>query len=167
MTTPTTKPTESEAHLKENERKWTKPLMDAGWTCIPNVLIERQLVLGLDPLDLNIILHLAARWWKAEGKPHPSKGTIAKAMKVHPSTIRRRIQRMEREGLIRREERRVDAGSSKTNIYHLEGLIKHAAPYADEKVAERAAAKEAREKAMARKGRARVPLKVIDGGADE
>tara|TARA_R110000764_G_scaffold92532_3_gene175876 strand:- start:1001 stop:1120 length:120 start_codon:yes stop_codon:yes gene_type:complete len=28
-------------HLRENEKKWTKPLLDAGWTMIPNVIFER------------------------------------------------------------------------------------------------------------------------------
>jgi hypothetical protein len=47
--------------------------MDAGWTVIPNVLIERQRALGLDSLDLNILLVLASMWWDAENPPWPSK----------------------------------------------------------------------------------------------
>ena len=39
--------TTSAEALRVNEKKWTKPLMDAGWTCIPTVIIERQQVLGL------------------------------------------------------------------------------------------------------------------------
>ena len=39
------------AAVRENEKKWGKPLMDAGWTCIPSTIILRQQALGLD-LDL-------------------------------------------------------------------------------------------------------------------
>ena len=49
--------------LLGNERKWCKDLMDAGWTAFPSVIIERQGVLGLDALDVNILLHLASYWW--------------------------------------------------------------------------------------------------------
>src|SRR3546814_10252341 len=64
---------DSSADLRTNEKKWTKPLMDAGWTALPSVIIENQRQLMLSPLDLNIIVYLASKWWTAEGKPFPSK----------------------------------------------------------------------------------------------
>lgn len=121
--------------LRTNEKKWTKPLMDAGWTALPSVIIENQRQLGLNPLDINIIVYLASKWWTAEGKPYPSKSTMAKAMDVHPRTIQKHIAALEGAGYIRREERRTETGS-RTNIYHLDGLIKAAKPFADEKLAE-------------------------------
>ena len=155
----------TESQLKENEKKWSKTLIAAGWTVMPNVIIERQRALGLDALDVNIILHLASRWWKADGKPHPSKGSIAEAMNVHPRTVQKRIAAMEAAKLIRREERRLKGGGSKTNIYHLDGLIKEAMPYAEEKIAERKLNEERRKAKAAKRGRPN--LKVISGGADE
>ena len=125
----------SSTDLRTNEKKWTKPLMDAGWTALPSVIIENQKQLGLSPLDLNIVLYLASKWWTVEGKPFPSKSTMAKAMDVHPRTIQKHVAGLEGAGYIRREERRTDTGS-KTNIYHLDGLIKAAKPFADEKLAE-------------------------------
>lgn len=129
------KQTESSTELRTNERKWTKPLMDAGWTALPSVIIENQRQLGLEPLDLNIVVYLASKWWTAEGKPYPSKGTMAKAMNVHPRTIQKHIASLEAAGYIRREERRNELGS-RPNVYHLDGLIKAARPFADEKLAE-------------------------------
>ena len=76
--------------LQVNEKKWTPTLMKAGWTVLPNVLFERQQALGLDPLDINIILHIASYWWSESGKPHPSKVTIAKAIGVTPRSVQRR-----------------------------------------------------------------------------
>lgn len=121
--------------LRTNEKKWSKPLMDAGWTALPSVIIENQKQLGLSPLDLNIVVYLASKWWTPEGKPFPSKGTMAKAMDVHPRTIQKHVAALERAGYLRREERRTPTGS-KTNLYHLDGLIKEAKPFADEKLAE-------------------------------
>lgn len=87
--------TNSSADLRTNEKKWTKPLMDAGWTALPSVIIENQRQLGLEPLDLNIVVYLASKWWTAEGKPFPSKSTMAKAMNVHPRTIQKHIAGLE------------------------------------------------------------------------
>lgn len=131
----TKKQTGSNADLRTNEKKWSKLLMDAGWTALPSVIIENQRQLGLTPLDLNIVLYLASKWWTAEGKPYPSKSTMARAMDVHPRTIQKHVAALEAAGYIRREERRTDVGS-KTNIYHLDGLIKAAKPFAEEKLAE-------------------------------
>lgn len=131
----TTTQAKGNADLRTNEKKWSKPLMDAGWTALPSVIIENQRQLDLTPLDLNIILYLASKWWTAEGKPFPSKNTMAKAMNVHPRTIQKHIASLEAANYVHREERRMETGS-KTNIYHLDGLIKAAKPFADEKVAE-------------------------------
>lgn len=129
------KQTAANADLRTNEKKWSKPLMDAGWTALPSVIIENQKQLGLNPLDLNIVLYLASKWWTPEGKPFPSKNTMAKAMDVHPRTIQKHVAALEAAGYIRREERRTETGS-KTNVYHLDGLIKAAKPFAEEKLAE-------------------------------
>jgi DNA-binding transcriptional regulator YhcF (GntR family) len=129
--------TDGAADLRTNEKKWTKTLMDAGWTALPSVIIENQRQLGLSPLDINIIVYLASKWWTAEGRPYPSKSTMAKAMQVHSRTIQKHIAGLEGAGYIRREERRMPTGS-KTNIYHLDGLIEAATPFAAEKLAEAA-----------------------------
>jgi len=155
---------EGAADLRVNEKKWTAPLIKAGWTVIPNVLFERQQALGLDPLDVNILLHIASYWWTPEGKPYPSKVTIATAIGVDPRTVQRRIAALERAKLIRREERRVRGLGSKTNVYHLDGLIEAATPYALEKIEARAADAEARAVRAARKGKPK--LRVVKNGGE-
>lgn len=119
--------------LRTNEKKWTKTLMDAGWLSFPNIILEKQRALGLTPLDINIILYLATYWWTEDNKPRPSKNTIAEAIGVTARTVQRRIAAMEKAGFIRREERRVSREGSRPNLYHFDGLIKEATPYALEK----------------------------------
>lgn len=157
------KSTASEAdQLRINERKWSPTLMKAGWTVLPNVLFERQQALGLDPLDINILLHIASYWWSESGKPHPSKVTIAKAIGIDPRSVQRRIAALEAAKLIRREERRISKSGSKTNIYHLDGLIEAAKPYALEKIQERDAKAAERAARASRKGKPKLKLVKTD-----
>ncbi len=126
--------------LKVNERKWTKPLMDAGWTVIPSVILDRQQALGLDSVDVCVLLHLAKHWWKRDELPFPSKRSIAECLGVSESTVQRRIRRMEADGLIKRVFRYSPANQGqKANAYDLAGLIAGATPYAKEAVRKREA----------------------------
>ena len=145
--------------LKRNEEKWSKPLLAAGWIDFPAVIVERQQALGLDAVDLNILLHLANYWWTKDRKPYPSKKTIADALGVTPRTVQRRIADMEKGGLIRREERRIPGRGSQTNIYHLDGLIEAATGYAEEKLKKREKRKQEDEATLGRKGKPQ--LKVV------
>jgi hypothetical protein len=129
------------AEKKVNIEKYGQTLMDAGWTAVPSIIIERQKKLGLDATDLNIVLHLMNHWWQADNRPHPSKGRIADALGVDPRTVQRRIARMEADGLLKREPRAAVGKGSQTNRYNLEGLIAAATPLAQEALEERAAKK--------------------------
>jgi DNA-binding Lrp family transcriptional regulator len=149
---------DSSENLRVNEKKWSKVLMDAGWTAIPSVIIERQQALGLDSLDINILLYLTTYWWTEDNKPRPSKKTIATAVGVDSRTVQRRIAAMEKDGLIRREEHRINGKGSRPNTYHFDGLITAAKPYAIEKKQDMERRKLEREKSAARKGRAKLHI---------
>jgi DNA-binding transcriptional regulator YhcF (GntR family) len=141
--------------LKSTEKKWTKALMDAGWAVFPSAILENQQRLGLDAVDVNILMHLTARWSKAEGKAFPSKGAIALAMGLDPRTVQRRIARLEADGYVRREERRDTPTGSQPNIYHLDGLIAATRPFAQEKLADKAAKAEAKAARKAAKSKSK------------
>jgi predicted transcriptional regulator len=148
--------------LKANEKKWTKELMAAGWTVIPNVFLERQKAFGFDALDINILMHLASYWWHPDNKPHPSKVTIAEAMGIDPRTVQRRIAKMEAAGFLKREERRVSKVGSKSNIYHFDGLIKEAKPFAKEMVDIKKAKVAMKDALRAKKGKPTLKLVKTD-----
>ena len=154
----TTKQSHAAKQLRVNEQKWSKTLMDAGWTAVPSVIIERQKALGLDPTDVNIILHLASYWWTRDNKPHPSKRTIAEALDVTPRTVQRRIAALEKAGFIHREQRRIRGKGSRTNRYHFDGLINAAQPFAKEKLEERARREKEDKARPGRKGRPRLTV---------
>lgn len=94
--------------LRENEKKWGASLLNAGWTILPNTIFMKQRALGLDSMDINILLILVSHWWYADSLPFPSKKTIAEAIGCDSSTVRRRIQKMEVAGFIKRIERRYE-----------------------------------------------------------
>lgn len=132
--------TQQGEHLRANEKKWSKPLLQAGWTLIPSVILERQRALGLDAVDLNILLQLARYWWYSDNPPHPSKKAIAECLNVSGSTVQRRLARLEAVGFIRRVPRfGAPGGGQQTNEYHFDGLIKVSLPFAEEAIAERKA----------------------------
>ncbi len=142
-----------EQQLKVDERKWTKPLMDAGWTVMPSVILDRQQALGLDAVDVDILLHLAKHWWERDRLPFPTKKAIAECMGVSESTVQRRIAKMERDGLIERVYRfSPKHQGQRSNAYDFSGLIKEATPYAEEALAERERRRKADAARRTRKG---------------
>lgn len=156
-------PSGTKALLRENERKWGKDSLKAGFTMLPNMLFLRQRVLGLDSLDLNILLVLLSHWWHAENLPFPSKQTIADAIGCNVSTVRKRIQDMEKAGFIQRIERRHKSDRSDTNQYDFSGLVRELSKLAKEEVAAREVQKANRAQRM--KLKAKPQLTVVEGKA--
>jgi DNA-binding MarR family transcriptional regulator len=144
--------------LRRNEKKWTRPLMNAGWLTVPEVLLRYQRELGLDAVDVNILFHLASYWWYANNLPHPSKRTIAERMSIDPSTVRRHIAKMEKRGIIKRNARYGADKRREANDYDFSGLIRMATPFAKE-IAEKKRQK--KREAAAKLTRRRAPLKAV------
>jgi predicted transcriptional regulator len=155
---------EQQRTLKENERKWTKPLMDAGYTVIPAVILDRQQALGLDPVDVNILLQLFTHWWKADNLPFPSKKSIAERIGKTEKTVQRRIARMERDGLMKRIPRRSAAKGQLSNIYDFSGLITAATPFANEAVERKTAIQTEAKTRAKRKRPSKQKFQVLAGG---
>jgi hypothetical protein len=151
--------------LRRNEQKWTPTLMAAGWTVIPTVILERQQALGLDAVDINIILHLIRHWWVSDRPPYPTKKTIAECMGIDESTVRRRIAAMEKGGIIRRNARfDPKYGGQRANEYHFDGLIEGAKPFAEEKIREQ---KQRQKEDAEKRTRKRPKLSLINRNDEE
>src|SRR6218665_3869068 len=122
------------AAVRENEKRWGKAVMDAGWTCIPSTIILRQQALGLDPVDMNIVLVIAAYWWKANQLAFPSKKLIADTIGKDPTTERRGPAKLEKDGMIERHMMAEPGGRHNSNKYRLTGMIAGAEPLAKEEI---------------------------------
>ena len=123
--------------LKVIDKRWSKPLTKAGWTALPNIVLDKQHVLRLRPIDINILMQIAKHWWQAEAAPFPSIETIAAAIGVTPRTVQRQITKMEKAQLIERNRRYYARGGQKSNAYTFKGLIARCVPFAEEAIAER------------------------------
>lgn len=139
------------ASEQESRKKWGNELIEAGYTIFPSTLLRRQSALGLDPIHVNILMLMFTYWWTADNLPYPSKNTMAEAIGVDPSTVRRRIKQLEELKFIKRIERRKANDRSDTNQYSFKGLIKALKPFAEEEIEAKDAAKLAKAKRMARK----------------
>lgn len=152
-----TKKQDTEA-LRRNEAKWSKPVWGCGWNGFPNIIIEKQAALGLDPVDMNIILHLTHYWWYQDRVPYPSVQKIADALGMKPRAIQKRITRLQADGFMTREERRKTWKGSDTNLYRFDGLIEKVTPFALEKIAKK---KKREEEEADRVKRKRPDLKLV------
>ena len=138
----------------------------AGWTALPSLILDKQPALGIDALDLNILLQLAKYWWKKDDLPYPSKETLGELIGVTSTTIRRRIKRLEAEGLIRRIERHDTKGGQQSNFYSFDGLIEKMQPHAQATLDLRKTQDAEREKLRRRKNikAEGTKLKLVPGG---
>ena len=137
--------------LRENEKKWGKKLMEAGWTAVPSVILKGQKALGLTSVDLVIVLQIAKHWWKADDLPFPGKTSIASCMGLDARYVRRRLVALEKAGLITRIRRKNLDGGDQTTAYRFSGLIEKATALAEQELKTIAARKEYRQHRL-RKG---------------
>ena len=122
---------------KAIEDRWGKALTDAGWTALPNVILDKQVALGLEAMDVNILLQMLKYWWRPGSEPFPSVRTLAQVIGVSTRTIQRHTSKMEAAGLLEREANYYSQGGQRSNTYRFDGLIKACRPFADEMVADR------------------------------
>ncbi|MES1904105.1 MAG: hypothetical protein MHPSP_004632, partial [Paramarteilia canceri] len=126
---------------KAIRRRWGGNIIDAGngWTAVPNILIERQQALKIDPVKMNIILVLLKHWWKKDDKPYPGKKTIADIIGRDVDTVRKHLKQLEDRKLISREPRFFPSekgGGQTTNEYNLQGLIDKLSDLSDRAIAD-------------------------------
>lgn len=153
-----TKPKEQEKQLRENEKKWSKTLMDSGFTVFPSVILERQKALGLNPLEVNILLFLCTFWWTKDGRPRPSIGTIAEAVGRSPRHVTRVISGLVDAGLIERHQRSYKDTGNLTNEYSFDGLIAEVMPFAKEKIEDREAKAATKKATTAKRGKPKLRI---------
>ena len=147
---------DSRQQVKKLEERWGKQTLDVkGWTGIPSLLLERQQMLKINPVDMNILLVLLSHWWNKENMPFPSKGRVAEIINRDVGTVRKHIKKLEDNGLVTREERFLSNGNGQTsNIYRLDGLVSRLAKEAEQEAMEQK--KRDEEDSAKRRGRPRI-----------
>ena len=116
-------PTASKKDAASHERIWGKKIIGHGYTGVPSILIRSQARLGINAMQMTILLHLLDYWFDPSRPPFPSKRTLADRMNVKSKTIQNHMRELEKAGYVQREVRRTAAGDFNTNVYHLDGLV--------------------------------------------
>src|SRR5690242_18577325 len=96
--------------------KWGEARL-AGFQAVPDVLFIKQQALGLDPLDVVVLLNLTLFWWFRDQPPFPRSSIIARRMGVSARTVQRVFKKLERLGYIRRGQWRDQDGNVKPAMY--------------------------------------------------
>jgi DNA-binding transcriptional regulator YhcF (GntR family) len=116
---------------------WGRDVVAPGFAALPSIILEKQSALGLEPIDINIIMQIVKHWRQKDNLPFPSKRRIADAIGIHSRTVQRRISAMVHAGFIKRVERRNTMKGTMSTSYDFSGLIKLAVPFANEAMDER------------------------------
>ncbi|UUA75280.1 helix-turn-helix domain-containing protein [Cellvibrio sp. QJXJ] len=155
------KPKKAKAEeIAVNEKKWGKQTIAVGWTLVPNMLLERQAVLGINSTQLNVLLVILKHWWEQETLPFPEMNTIAKMIGLSRSTVQRNIRELEGAGFIKRIVRKKRNGGNNSNQYDFTGLIELLKPFATEELKQREEQKQEKQNRLTIKGN-RPALKVV------
>ena len=137
-------PEESQKILNQ---KWGQETMDANYAVIPSALLRGQARLGINAIELALLIHLIDHWWKPGEMPWPSKKTLAERLRVGEKTVQRAMAHLQEEGLISRNARFNKTGARTSNEYDLAPLVERLKPIAKDMVAAANAAKALKKKA--------------------
>ena len=86
------------------EIKWGEVIkgVGGGWTAIPNILLRKQVELGISPSELNVLINLIRFWWEPGQAPFPSPEKTATEIGISTRTVYRILASLEEKGLIKR-----------------------------------------------------------------
>lgn len=122
-------------------RKWNATIVKAGFTPVPNALLDHQAAIGLSSTELTVLLQIMKHAWKSDREAWPSHRRLAEAMGVTTRTVQRAIDALVDMEVLDKDPRyREDRGGQTTNLYSLAPLVTTLTPYAREMVKERARA---------------------------
>jgi DNA-binding MarR family transcriptional regulator len=99
------------------EQKWSKSILEHGFTAVPNLLFSHQKELGLSAPEFLVLVAIESFRWTKDN-PWPSLGALKKCSGYAPRSLSRIITSLENKHLIKRIRRR---GTS--NLYSLHPLI--------------------------------------------
>ena len=104
--------------------RWSKPVLDRGFTIVPNLLLSHQEELGLPGLQCLLLIHLLTYWWESGKNPYPSKAVLARRMGVSERQIQRYISDLIKNGFLRRKREDLLSKSGRFILsFDLSGLV--------------------------------------------
>ena len=100
--------------------RWSDPILDEGFTDVPNLFLNHTHELGLDAKDQAILVHLMS-FLRNGTRAWPSLHTLAVLSEMPERTVRRRLHALQLMGLLAIENR---PSTQEPNIYDLGPLVR-------------------------------------------
>ncbi|MCQ1100364.1 MULTISPECIES: helix-turn-helix domain-containing protein [Acinetobacter] len=108
------------------DEKWGEETAKHGWVGVPTTLFFAQQALGINALELNVLLNLIMHWWNKEKSPYPSQAAIARRMGVSVRTVQRTLDDLVEKQLIEKQRSSIHNPVFKgRNVYNLSPLVHH------------------------------------------
>jgi DnaD N-terminal domain len=105
--------------------RWTRPVLEHGFTIVPNLLLSEQDRLGLSSPQCLLLIQLATYWWESDKNPFPSKALLAKRMGLSERQVQRHVSELIRGGFLRRQREEIKGRSGRRlSSYDLSGLVR-------------------------------------------
>lgn len=113
---------DGEATSSDVAGKWGVLVAERGFAQLPNYLLFLNQFLDddhkLSPIELLVLIELAATWWKKSELPFPSMATLAARVGVSERQIQRAVTTLEKGQFLKRVKRR-SSGIISSNAYDL------------------------------------------------
>jgi len=94
----------------------------AGFQQVPDALLMKQQALGLDALDVLVLLNITSFWWRGDQPPYLRPKLIAGRLDVTVRSVQRVLKKLEEKKLIRRGRWTDQDGKSRPAVF-LDGLL--------------------------------------------
>lgn len=102
---------------------WQNPVLDEGFTAIPNVLLRKAGELGITDREFHFIVQLASFKYSSESEIKPSYRTLAKRMGKHHINLRKTAAALEKKKMLTRIIRKSEEGDFETVVFDLSPLL--------------------------------------------
>jgi len=107
---------------------WGHPILDEGFTAIPNVILHKAGKLGITDREFHFIAQLASFKFSTDSEIRPSYRTLAERMGRNARNLRKIANSLEEKGFLIRKFRRTENGNYETTIFDLTPLIEKLFP---------------------------------------
>lgn len=102
---------------------------EAGFQTLPDILLRKQVELGLSPTDMLVLINITMHWWYCDQLPFPRSATIAERMGVDARTVQRSIRKMQDLKLVERQTETSKDGTTRS-VLNFSALVERLSGFA-------------------------------------
>lgn len=112
--------------MQDVSSKWGRGVAERGFAQIPNYLLNLNIYVSdekkLSPVEMLVLLHLVASWWKKDEMPFLAMRTLADRLGISERQVQRAIKSMEEKGFFEKKRNTIK-GVIASNSYDLTPLV--------------------------------------------